>query len=104
MSMYNKTWTLTDEDGNQPTKEEVKLFRGWLTHNSSRPIVNCAETATSTKFRFDETEGRPTFADAAQAAQAHAHEAKELRSFIDAASLAVEAKDWATVAKLFGKE
>jgi len=41
--MENKTWILTDSDGNLPTAEEAKTFRDWMCRDKYAPQVQCKE-------------------------------------------------------------
>ena len=98
--MTGKTWTLTDEDGNEPTGEETALFCKWLTHGTHRPTVNVKSNVHGTRFRFTETD-QPTFAMAEAAAQRHMNRASDMAAFIETVKLSVKAKDWKAVKALF---
>ena len=98
--MYDRTWTITDEDGKQPTREEMELFFKWVNHESCRPRISATANTSGTKFSFTETD-RPTFAKAEAAAQHHANRASDMMTFIEAVKLSVDAEDWDAVRHLY---
>jgi hypothetical protein len=100
--MVGKKWILKDSDGNLPTAEDVEQFLSWLTHETSRPVVGVKQNKSACEFSFTDPGDRPTFSDMEAAAQSAKHQLSELKAFVSAAELAVGAKDWETVRRIFG--
>ena len=101
-NMLGKKWKLIDTDGNDATDEDVKQLTDWLTHDKSRPIVYAQQAEGKSILSFEDPGDRPTFLSMASKAQHMESQYKDLRTYVDAVGLSVEAKDWKAVRKMYG--
>ena len=109
--MIDKTWVLKTTDGELPSDDDVEQLQRWLTHDDSRPVMHTmvqrnpdTKAVTRCEFRFEKTTGRLTCASAVFAHDNLKRFSDKQAQFIEVLRLAVVAKDWDAVQRLYGTE
>lgn len=100
--MYEKKWTIADENGRPPTAEQAELLVKWITHKAHRPLVGARFDSDGCVLTFEEGERRPTFADMELVAKQAARASGEMKSVLSMLRLAAGAGDMATIKRILG--